>query len=376
MAWPPTLLRLMSLVAIALVWPAGATEPKPLRMAVIPAWGAPYAIFKDGALVGGIDFELAQAIGEALRLPVQHVLLPRPRVDAAVAAGEIDLRCHLSPEFTRTPEQYLWSSPLLELENVLVGHQSAEAISSLEQLPRGQVLGTVLGFVYPGVDERVADGRLRRDDTIAIDRSLQKLSLNRVPYAIAEQREVSWYQRANPGHSIAYWRLPLFKVEFRCAVPKSARGNGGGSGGSGGELTLAAIERLRASGQIERILARYLVSQLVVVSSAKSPLSRLSRQEVSALYLGQARALPDGSAPQLLASGGALRDEFYAKVLERDAAQVKAAWSRLVFSGKGRAPREFADPAQLRAALQASPGAIAYLDASQVDASMKILYGP
>jgi len=347
--------------------PAGAAEPKALRMAVIPAWGAPYAIFKDGALVGGIDFDLAQAIGEALHLPVQHVLLPRPRVDAAVAAGEIDLRCHLSPEFTRAPEQYLWSSPLLELENVLVGHQTAEALSSLEQLPRGQALGTVLGFVYPGVDERVADGRLRRDDTIAIERSLQKLSLNRVPYAIAEQREVSWYQRANPGHNIAYWRLPLFKAEFRCAVPKSPRNDGG-------ELMLAAIERLRSSGQIERILARYLVSQLVVVSSAKSPLARLSRQEVSELYLGQARALPDGSAPQLLASGGALRDEFYAKVLERDAAQVKAAWSRLLFSGKGRAPREFTDPAQLRAALQANPGAIAYLDASQVDASMKVLY--
>jgi len=368
------LLRLMLCLYLLLPGrPAGAAEPRPLRIAVIPAWGAPYAIFKDGALVGGIDFDLAQAIGEALRLPVQHVLLPRPRVDAAVAAGEIDLRCHLSPEFTRAPEQYLWSSPLLELENVLVGHQTAEALGSLEQLPRGQALGTVLGFVYPGVDERVADGRLRRDDTIAIERSLQKLSLNRVPYAIAEQREVSWYQRANPGHNIAYWRLPLFKAEFRCAVPKSGRGE---AGGNGGELMLAAIERLRSSGQIERILARYLVSQPVVVSSARSPLARLSRQEVSELYLGQARALPDGSAPQLLASGGALRDEFYARVLERDAAQVKAAWSRLVFSGKGHAPREFADPAQLRAALLANPGAIAYLDASQVDASMKVLYAP
>ncbi|MEJ6003006.1 substrate-binding periplasmic protein [Paucibacter soli] len=374
MAWPPTLrsklLRLISLVAILLAGPAAAAEPKALRIAVIPAWGAPYAIFKDGALVAGIDFDLAQAIGEALHLPVQHVLLPRPRVDAAAAAGEIDLRCHLSPEFTRTPEQYLWSGPLLELENVLVGHQTAEPLSSLEQLPRGQTLGTVLGFVYPGVDERVADGRLRREDTIAVERSLQKLSLNRVPYAIAEQREVSWYQRANPGHNIAFWRLPLFKAEFRCAVPKGGRVDGSA------EHMLAAIERLRSSGQIERILARYLVSQPVVVSSARSPLARLSRQEVSELYLGQARTLPDGSAPQLLASAGALRDEFYARVLERDVAQVKAAWSRLLFSGKGHAPREFADPAQLRAALLANPGAIAFLDASQVDASMKVLYAP
>lgn len=360
--------RLASLLAIALTWPSEAAEPRPLRMAVIPAWGAPYAIFKDGALVGGIDFDIAQAIGEALHMPVQHVVLPRPRVDAAVAAGEIDLRCHLAQDFTRAPEQYLWSSPLLELVDVLVGHQTAEALSSLDQLPRGQSLGTVLGFVYPGVDERVADGRLKRDDTLAIDRSLQKLSLNRVAYAIAEQREVSWYLRNTPAHNMAYWRLPLFKAEYRCAVPKSLRGDSG-------EL-LAAIERLRSSGQIERIVARYLVSQPVVVSSSRSPLSKLSRQEVSELYLGQARTLPDGSAPQLLASAGALRDEFYARVLERDAAQVKAAWSRLVFSGKGHAPREFADPALLRAALQANPGAIAYLDASQVDATMKVLYAP
>lgn len=354
---------------LGLLLPTGlalAVEAKPLRLAVVPAWAPPYGMFRDGALVGGISFELAQAIGEAARIPVQHVLLPRPRVDAAVANGEVDMRCHLSTDWVRNPEAYVWTGPLFELVNVVVGHQSAEPLTSLDGVPRGQSIGTVLGFVYPGVEERVADGRLRRDDTIAVERSLQKLSLNRNAYAIAEQREVSWYMRNTPNHALAAWRLPLYRTDYRCALLKGQRSDTA-------EL-LAIIERLRSNGSIERILAKYSPLQPVVVTNSRSSLTRLNRQELEDLYTGKTLTLPDGSPAQLLGLGGPLRDEFFAKVLERDAAQVKAAWSKLVFSGKGRAPRELADLSQLRAALAAHPGAIAYLDASQVDASMKVLY--
>lgn len=73
---------------------------------------------------------------------------------------------------------------------------------------------------------------------------------------------------------------------------------------------------------------------------------------------------------------GALRDQFFAQVLERDAAQVKAAWSRQLFSGRGLVLREAADVQELKKALAANPALIACVDKSAVDASLKVIYGP
>lgn len=117
-------------------------------------------------------------------------------------------------------------------------------------------------------------------------------------------------------------------------------------------------------------------AEVVVVVSARSPAQRLDRTQVSELYLGTSRVLPGGGQVQLLASMPPLRDEFYAKVLGRDANQVKAIWSRLIFSGKGVAPREYANATEIKGALQSNPNALAYIDRADVDASVRIVFAP
>jgi hypothetical protein len=53
----------------------------------------PYGDVREDQLLGGIVFELTQAIGLALNVPVRYVVLPRNRLEAAAQAGEIDVRC-------------------------------------------------------------------------------------------------------------------------------------------------------------------------------------------------------------------------------------------------------------------------------------------
>ena len=71
------------------------------------------------------------------------------------------------------------------------------------------------------------------------------------------------------------------------------------------------------------------------------------------------------------AESSAIRDQFYNKVTGKQAAQVKAAWSRLVFSGKGTPPKELASSAEVKKFVAANPDAIGYIEKSAVDGSVK-----
>lgn len=364
------LLRLLALATLAAGLPGnGRAETRLLRVSAVQSWAPPYAQFREGSLVGGISHDIIQALAETLGLGVQIQVLPRTRIDAAVAAGEIDLRCHISSDWLRgNKDAYAWGPPLFELATVLSGHESTAPVYTLDQLNRGQSIGTVLGFVYPGLEERFADGRLRRDDTFAVDRNLQKLKFNRSPYVVADTRELEWHQRNNPGHQFAAWRLPITRTDYRCAVPRNGRFEAG--------PLLQALERLLAEGQINRILKAHGPPQPVVVMSAQYPARQLNRQQVTALFLGDMQELPGGGRPLLAALGGEVREEFFKRVLDKDTAQVKAIWSRMTFSGRGRPPREFSSTAALRAWLALHPNALAYLDSSSLDPSVRIVYAP
>lgn len=116
-------------------------------------------------------------------------------------------------------------------------------------------------------------------------------------------------------------------------------------------------------------------AQVVVVVNAKSPIASMTAEEVSAIFLGKTGRLPSGAtaAPADLPEGAAAREAFYSKVAGKSAAQVKATWARLTFSGKATPPREFSTSADARRHVAGNPDAIAYIEASAVDASVKVV---
>ena len=68
-----------------------------------------------------------------------------------------------------------------------------------------------------------------------------------------------------------------------------------------------------------------------------------------------------------------MRDAFYTKVTSKSAAQVKAAWSRLVFSGKATPPKEVGSSAEVKKLVASNQNAVGYIEKSAVDASVKVL---
>jgi hypothetical protein len=104
----------------------------------------------------------------------------------------------------------------------------------------------------------------------------------------------------------------------------------------------------------------------VVMSPDAGP---LSRDQVAAIYLGRSHTLTPIDMPE---SNG-LRAVFYTKATDRDPAQVKALWSRLIFTGQGQPPRELPDAAAVKKAVAADRKLIGYIDSLDVDATVKVV---
>jgi ABC-type phosphate transport system substrate-binding protein len=114
-------------------------------------------------------------------------------------------------------------------------------------------------------------------------------------------------------------------------------------------------------------------AQLVVIVNPRNPAASLSAEQVAQIFLGKSSSFPGGgtATPLNLAEGAALRDEFYAKVAEKNPGQVKAYWAKQMFSGKSSPPREVASAAEVRKAVAGDVSAIGYVDKAAVDSSVK-----
>lgn len=108
-------------------------------------------------------------------------------------------------------------------------------------------------------------------------------------------------------------------------------------------------------------------AQLVVIANAA--VGPLTKDQVSDLFLGKSQAF----TPIDHAEGSPIYGDFYKKATGRDVAQVKSTWSRVVFSGKGQAPKQLADAAAVKKAVAADPKGVGYIDKSAVDASVKVV---
>ena len=113
--------------------------------------------------------------------------------------------------------------------------------------------------------------------------------------------------------------------------------------------------------------------ELVVIVSAKSPVTALRAEQVSDIFLGQIASFPGGSEAVALdqSIGSPERDEFYTKVASKTRPLVKAYWTKMIFTGRGQPPKEIAGSAAVRKMVADNPALIGYIDKSALDASVK-----
>ncbi|MGD0961400.1 MAG: phosphate ABC transporter substrate-binding protein [Methylomonas sp.] len=119
-------------------------------------------------------------------------------------------------------------------------------------------------------------------------------------------------------------------------------------------------------------------AEVVVVISAKSSVDKLDKDRVAAIFLGKTSTFPDGNQalPIEQIEGTEPHEEFHKLITEKSASQLKSYWSKMVFSGQGNPPREVNNGAEMLKLIAANPTMIGYMEKSEVNNTLKIVYAP
>lgn len=116
-------------------------------------------------------------------------------------------------------------------------------------------------------------------------------------------------------------------------------------------------------------------ADVVAVVSSKSTVTSLTVAQVADIFLGRMSRFPNGTpaVPVDLSDGSAERDEFYVKVAGKTPAQVKAYWSKIIFTGRGQPPKAVTNDFDVKKYVAANLDAIGYIEEKMVDDSVRVL---
>jgi ABC-type phosphate transport system substrate-binding protein len=96
--------------------------------------------------------------------------------------------------------------------------------------------------------------------------------------------------------------------------------------------------------------------------------SNLTNDELVRIYTGRSNAFNAVN----LAESVPLRAQFDEKGVGRTSAQLKAHWSKLVFTGKGTPPTELASEQEVLNFVASNPQAIGYISTTSVSDAVKV----
>lgn len=133
--------------------------------------------------------------------------------------------------------------------------------------------------------------------------------------------------------------------------------------------------RITICGLLLSILATGAWAEVVVVVAVESPVERLSKGTLQDVYLGKRSRLANGEpiVPLDQREGTPAHGEFYQTYLGQSPAQIKAYWSKLIFTGRGQPPQSVANDQALAESISLNPDAIGYLDANMLDERLRMV---
>lgn len=118
-----------------------------------------------------------------------------------------------------------------------------------------------------------------------------------------------------------------------------------------------------------------LSAEEVAVVSAKSTVTTLSKTQLVDIFLGKSVRFPDGNQAMPIdqSEGTPARDEFYTLIAGKTPAQMKAYWSKIIFTGRGQPPKAVAGSIETKKLVAANPHAIGYIEPRLVDDTLRVV---
>lgn len=96
---------------------------------------------------------------------------------------------------------------------------------------------------------------------------------------------------------------------------------------------------------------------------------------IKKIFLGKTKSYTNGRSAILISPSNTdiAVEEFNSKVLGKSNSQVKAYWSKILFTGKGTPPQEMDSNGAVISSVASNPDAIGYVDVSAVTSDVKVV---
>lgn len=122
------------------------------------------------------------------------------------------------------------------------------------------------------------------------------------------------------------------------------------------------------------ILASVAYAEIAIIANKASPLTVVKASDIQRVYLGKTQKI-DGTSvtPINQTKNTSLSGTFNKVVLNKSSNQVKAYWSKLIFTGKGTPPQELNNDIEVINAVRNDANAIGYIDANLADDSVNVI---
>jgi hypothetical protein len=132
--------------------------------------------------------------------------------------------------------------------------------------------------------------------------------------------------------------------------------------------------RIRCALLLTMLLCSAWAHGQIVVVIGNASVKKVDATSVFRIYTGRTSEI-DGAAIYAVnaPTGTPIRNRFLASCLQQDENRYTAHWTVRKYVGKGTSPREFARSAEVLNYVTTTPGAIGYLEESEVAPGMNIL---
>ncbi len=123
------------------------------------------------------------------------------------------------------------------------------------------------------------------------------------------------------------------------------------------------------------LLAGLAQAELAIIAHPDNPEPALTMKQLKLIYLAKTKTFPQGGAVRYAdqREGSPARAEFLPKVLKKKEKQLRTYWSKMIFTGRGTPPEVVGGDAEVKQWVTQHPDALGYIDAGQVDDSIKVL---
>ncbi|CBL45275.1 Conserved hypothetical protein [gamma proteobacterium HdN1] len=140
------------------------------------------------------------------------------------------------------------------------------------------------------------------------------------------------------------------------------------------KLANAGLLRRYAIGALLLIAPSFASAEIAVIVNLNNK-DKITMDDVQKTYLAKTKTFPGGGKIVALdqAEGSTSRVEFVSKVVKKDEAQMKAYWSRLIFTGKGVPPKTLDSDAAVLEAVISNPNAIGFVEADSVTDKVRVI---